>query len=319
MNITGRIGRYNILRQLGTGGFGTVYLAEDLEVKDENSAALVALKIPHRIGLNSKKLIQEFNLQKKLSHPNIVKLDIFHKNIDNNVVMVMEFIKGKDLEEIIDAKGTIDIVIALKYFKQILNGISFAHQHKILHRDIRPSNILIDSYDNVKITDFGISKSLENLTHAKTKIGSPPYMAPEQFEEKTVYASDIYSCGVLFYEMVSGFPPIVSVSPIEIYKKAKAGDIESLIRKVPIINKELNRIIMKALAPRVENRYKNIDELIYDIQKYESPKKINHSEISIIKERINIATNNRKDTLCWSCRKSIPSNNYKCPYCGEEL
>ncbi len=318
MDITGRIGKYTILRKLGSGGFGTVYLAEDAGSKTESGSVLMALKIPHRIGVDLNKIKQEFTMQYKLNdHNNIVKLHSFD-NIDGTIVLSMEFIKGKDLEELIDEKGNLDIVVALKYFKQILSAVNFAHQHRIIHRDIRPSNILIDSYDNVKVTDFGTSKLLGDKPFATTRIGSPPYMAPEQFEGKAVFASDIYSCGVLFYEMITGFPPIVSANPMEIFKKAKAGDIIPLIRQVPKIKKELNWIIMKALEANIENRYRAIDEIIYDLEQFENIKKPVQNEISIIKERI-IARNNRKDTLCWSCRKSIPSNNYKCPYCGEEL
>ncbi len=318
MEISGRIGKFNILRKLGSGGFGTVYLAEDAGSKTVDGSVLIALKIPHRIGVDLDKLKQEFILQYKLNnHPNIVKLHSFD-NIEGNIVLVMEYIKGKDLEQMIDDCGPLEINKSMRYFKQLLSAVNFAHQHRIIHRDIRPSNVLIDSYDNVKITDFGTSKLLGDKPFATTRIGSPPYMAPEQFQGKAVFASDIYSCGVLFYEMVSGFPPIVSANPMEIFKKAKEGDIIPLIRQVPKIKKEFNWIIMKSLAPNLDDRYHTIDEMLNDINIYEKTKVNKKSEISTIKERIS-ARNNRVDTSCWNCRKSIPVGNNKCPYCGVEI
>ncbi len=318
MDISGKIGKFNILRKLGSGGFGTVYLAEDTASKIENESVLMALKIPHRLGAGLDKLKQEFILQYKLnSHPNIVKLHSFDI-IEGNVVMVMEYIKGKDIEELIDDNGPLNVSTALKYFKQILSAVGFAHIHKIIHRDIRPSNILIDSYDNVKVTDFGTSKLLGDKPFATTRIGSPPYMAPEHFNGRAVYASDIYSCGVLFYEMTSGFPPIISANPMEIMRKVNNGDIIPLIRKVPKIKRELNKIIMKALSPKLEDRYRSIDELIYDIDKLENKKDDRISEILQIKQRI-YARTQRDEVACWRCKKTISVNERFCPYCGEEI
>ena len=141
-----------------------------------------------------------------LDHPHIVKLltvDI----IDGILIMVMEYIEGTDLEKILDKSSSLEIKTALTYFKQILSALAFAHQKSVIHRDIRPSNVLINLDDDVKIADFGTSTLLQEKQFATTKIGSPPYMAPEQFEGKAVFASDIYSAGCLFYEMVTGFPP----------------------------------------------------------------------------------------------------------------
>ena len=313
IEIKGNIGKYTIIRKLGSGGFGTVYLAEDTYLKTQR-----ALKIPHRLGLQTDKSLQECILQTKLlDHPNIVKLltvDI----VDQNVLMVMEYIKGTDLEKILDDKDVLDIPTALKYFKQLLSALEFAHQHKVIHRDIRPSNILINEEDNIKITDFGTSTLLNDREYATTKIGSPPYMAPEQFEGKAVLASDIYSVGCLFYEMVSGLPPIVMANPMEIYKKAKSSDYQPLDKKVPAIAPQLNNVISKALEPALKNRYKTITELIRDLE-IAGNKQPDRSEDEIKDIQLRLqARKQRTDYVCWNCRKTMPTKRDTCLYCGSE-
>lgn len=312
IELKGQIGKYKIIKKLGSGGFGTIYLAEDTILK-----TMRALKIPHRIGTEVEKLLQESVLQTKLlDHPHIVKLltvDIIKKTI----IMVMEYIKGIDLETFIDQESKLDIKTSLRYFHQILSALEFAHKHKVIHRDIRPSNILIDEDNNIKITDFGTSTLLHEKQYATTRIGSPPYMAPEQFEGKAVFASDIYSAGCLFYEMVTGFPPIVLANPMEIYKRAKAGNITPLIKKNASVSSDLNWILMKALSPDLSTRYKKVTELIKDLQGIESKKVDRSSEIKNIKSRIS-ARGKRTDYVCWNCHKTMPRKLKKCLYCGSD-
>jgi serine/threonine protein kinase len=312
IEIKGKIGKYKILKKLGSGGFGTVYLAEDTILKTQR-----ALKVPHRLGIQTEKSLQECIVQTKLlDHPNIVKLltvDI----IDSTVLMVMEYIEGTDLEKILDEREKLDLKTALKYFRQLLSALEFAHRHMVIHRDIRPSNILINEEDNIKITDFGTSTLLNERQYATTKIGSPPYMAPEQFEGKAVLASDIYSAGCLFYEMLSGLPPIVMANPMEIYKKAKARDFEPLIKKVPSISPELNRIIARTLEVDLNARYKSAAEVIKDLDEMGQKKKNHGADLRDIKKRIEARTQ-REDHICWNCRKAMPTKMEKCLYCGVE-
>jgi serine/threonine-protein kinase len=312
IEIKGKIGKYKILKKLGSGGFGTVYLAEDTILKTQR-----ALKVPHRLGIQTEKSLQECIVQTKLlDHPNIVKLltvDI----VDGTVLMVMEYIKGTDLETILDEKDRLELKIALRYFRQVLSALAFAHRHLVIHRDIRPSNILINEEGDIKITDFGTSTLLNDRQYATTKIGSPPYMAPEQFEGKAVLVSDIYSAGCLFYEMLSGLPPIVMANPMEIYKKAKSKDFAPLIKKVPTISPELNRVIARALEPDIKHRYKNVTEVIEDLKQMGQQKKDYTAELEDIKERIKARTQ-RQDYICWQCRKAMPAKMRKCLYCGAE-
>jgi len=312
IELKGQIGKYKILKKLGSGGFGTVYLAEDTILKCQR-----ALKIPHRTSTQTDKLLQESVLQTRLlDHPHIVKLltvDI----IDNSLIMVMEHIEGTDLEKILDKSSTLEIKTALKYFKQILSALAFAHQKSVIHRDIRPSNILINLDDDVKIADFGTSTLLQEKQFATTKIGSPPYMAPEQFEGKAVFASDIYSAGSLFYEMVTGFPPIVLANPMEIYKKAKAGQYMSLVQKNSLVSPELNWVIMKTLAPDLKTRYAQAVDVLNDLEHMANKNRDYASEMKDIQKRIQ-ARENRTDHVCWNCRKATGRRVKTCPYCGEE-
>jgi serine/threonine protein kinase len=143
-------------------------------------------------------------------------------------------------------------------------------------------------------------------------------MAPEQFEGRAVLASDIYSAGCLFYEMVTGLPPIVLANPMEIYKKAKASSFLPLNKRSPDVSLELNQIISRALAPDLENRYKTVKELVDDLENMGKKKKEDHTmEIVKIKERIE-ARHTRTDYICWNCHKAMPRKMKKCLYCGEE-
>jgi len=312
IELKGKIGKYQIVKKIGSGGFGTVYLAEDTILK-----TMRALKVPHRLGNQTDKSLEECILQTKLlDHPNIVKLltvDI----VDSSILMVMEYIKGTDLETLLDEKDKLDIKTALNYIYQVLSALEFAHRHKVIHRDIRPSNILIKEDNQIKITDFGTSTLLNNRQYATTKIGSPPYMAPEQFEGRAVLASDIYSVGCLLYEMISGLPPIIMANPMEIYKKAKSSDFVPLIKKVPKISPELNRIVNKMLEPDIKNRYQNVEQVIKDLNEVGKKKTDNAIEIKEIQKRLE-ARSKRTDYICWNCRKSMPKRMERCLYCGAE-
>jgi serine/threonine-protein kinase len=311
IELKGQIGKYKILRKLGSGGFGTVYLAEDTILKCQR-----ALKIPHRTSSQTDKLLQESVLQTRLlDHPHIVKLltvDI----IDNILIMVMEYIEGTDLEKILDLSSSLQIKTALRYFKQILSALAFAHQKSVIHRDIRPSNVLINLDDDVKVADFGTSTLLQEKQFATTKIGSPPYMAPEQFEGKAVFASDVYSAGSLFYEMVTGFPPVVLANPMEIYKRVKAGLFTPLAQKNSLVAPELNRVIMKTLAPDLKERYAQAHDVLNDLEHMSDRNRDYSSELKDIQKRIQ-ARENRSDQICWNCRKAMGRRAKTCPYCGE--
>ena len=180
-----KIGKYEIIRSLGSGGFGSVFLAKDiwLDIK-------VAIKVPHKQSVELYKLLKEPRLQAVLDHPNIVRL-LAAEKVDKVFFFVMEYVRGRTLEKILQKEKVLEIATAIDMMKQLAAGVEHAHKNKIIHRDLRPSNIVVSEEGQVKITDFGTSAWLQDVPYATTRIGSPPYMAPEQFMGKASYASDI--------------------------------------------------------------------------------------------------------------------------------
>jgi serine/threonine protein kinase len=304
-----KVGKYEIIRSLGSGGFGSVYLARDtwLDIK-------VAIKVPHKQSAELYKLLKEPRLQAALNHPNIVRMIAAEK--ENRIFfMVMEYIKGKTLEKVLEKEGTLDWAQAADLLRQISQGVEHAHSNKIIHRDLRPSNILVSEAGLAKITDFGTSAWLNTVPYASTRIGSPPYMAPEQFLGKASYQSDIYSLGCIFYELLTGRPPIFDPDPFKILEKAQQGKITPPRLKNAKIPREIDEIIMSCLAAKVEDRYRRPAELIQALgalkKRDEKP-----PEIADMMSRIR-ARDQAKKELCWNCRRPLPLKSRSCPHCGE--
>src|SRR5437870_4427579 len=232
------IGKYKILSTIGSGGFGTVYLAEDTWIQKK-----VALKVPHKQSANFGELLREPRLLAALAHPNIVAIVTAEKQ-ENVFFIVMEFVPGETLEGIVAREGALDVALALDYTCQICNAVDHAHRHGVLHRDLRPSNVIVTDNGLLKVADFGTSRFLEIAAHGTTVIGSPPYMAPEQFEGKSVFASDIYSLGVSMYQMLTGELPYDTPSPSDL-DRLMSGELLTPPRlKNPKIPKSISDIVL---------------------------------------------------------------------------
>src|SRR5215510_13810925 len=238
------VGKYQILSNLGSGGFGTVFLAKDTWIDKK-----VAIKVPHRQSGGFDELLQEPRLLAALDHENIVGI-LTAEKVDGVFFIVMEYIKGESLEAVLDREKSLDLPRALNYIVQILKGVEHAHQTQILHRDLRPANVLVSESGVAKVADFGTSRFLEK-SHATTVIGSPPYMAPEQFQGRAVLASDIYSVGVMFYQMLTGTLPYFSPNPAQIEKLIASGRCTPPKLRNSQIPKEISDICMKAMATGV--------------------------------------------------------------------
>src|SRR5512135_3043453 len=253
------LGKYRILEPLGSGGFGTVYLAEDTWIDKK-----VALKVPHRQGVDFGELLREPRLLAALNHPNIVSILTAEKQ-ENVFFIVMEFVPGETLETVIEREGALDLPLALDYICQICNAVDHAHRHGVLHRDLRPSNVLVSDSGLLKVADFGTSRFLEIAAHGTTVIGSPPYMAPEQFQGKAVFASDLYSLGVTMFQMMTGMLPYDTPSPGDLGKLMRGELLTPPRLKNPKIPKAINDIILKAMAPDIPSRYQRASDLLDDV------------------------------------------------------
>ena len=202
------LGKYRILSPLGSGGFGTVYLARDTWLDKQ-----VAIKVPHRQGLDFSELLREPRLLASVNHPNIVAITTADKQ-DDVFFIVMEYVAGETLESVLERDGALDLPRALDYTVQIGNAVDHAHKQGVIHRDLRPANVLVSESGMLKVADFGTSRFLEIAAHGTTVIGSPAFMAPEQFQGKAVFASDLYSVGITMYQMLTGELPVRATAAV---------------------------------------------------------------------------------------------------------
>jgi serine/threonine-protein kinase len=312
------IGKYKILSTIGSGGFGTVYLAEDTWIDKK-----VALKVPHKQNLDFGELLREPRLLATLNHPNIVTILTAEKQ-ENVFFIVMEFVPGETLEAIIARSGALDLLVALDYICQISNAVDHAHRHGVLHRDLRPSNVIVTDNGLLKVADFGTSRFLEIAAHGTTVIGSPPYMAPEQFGGKAVFASDLYSLGVTMFQMLTGVLPYETPSAADV-DRLKRGEFLSAPRlKNPKIPKAINDIVLKAMAPEIPARYQRASELLDDVLAFRDtsarPARATAApaaeEAQDIQSRLK-ARETPQPRFCWHCRKPLHARSDRCPFCGE--
>lgn len=303
------VGKYQILSNLGSGGFGTVFLARDSWIDKK-----VAIKVPHRQSGDFDDLLQEPRLLAALDHPNIVGI-VTAERVDGVFFIVMDYINGESLEAVLDREKSLDLPRALNYIVQILKGVEHAHQAQILHRDLRPANVLVSESGIVKVADFGTSRFLEK-SHATTVIGSPPYMAPEQFQGRAVLASDIYSVGVILYQMLTGTLPYFSPNPAQIERMVAQGRCTPPKLRNTQIPREVSDIVMKAIAAEVSERYQRASELLEDLA---TAADIDHkaTELDDIRKRLK-AREVPKRGFCWHCRKPLHARSDSCPFCGEK-
>jgi serine/threonine-protein kinase len=303
------VGKYQILSNLGSGGFGTVFLAKDAWIDKK-----VAIKVPHRQTGDFDELLQEPRLLAALDHQNIVGI-LTAERVDGVFFIVMEYVKGESLESMLDREKSLDATRAVSYAVQILRGVEHAHAATILHRDLRPANVLVSESGVVKVADFGTSRLLEK-SHATTVIGSPPYMAPEQFQGRAVLASDIYSVGVMLYQMLTGTLPYFSPNPAQIERMVAQGRCTPPRLRNQQIPREISDIVMKALATGVPDRYQRASELLEDLA---TATDIDHkaTELDDIRKRLK-AREVPKKGFCWNCRKPLHARSDTCAFCGEK-
>ena len=279
--------RYEIIRKVGDGGMAFVY-----EAKDRLLNRTVAVKVLRPEFVDDEEFLGKFKREAEavasLSHPNIV--NVYDVGEDGKVhYIVMEFIDGQNLKDIIKNEGTLDEYTALDITKQIANALSAAHKKGIIHRDIKPHNILISNEGRiVKVADFGIAKAVSNstMTNIGSIIGSVHYFSPEQAKGKYVTNNaDLYSLGIVLYEMLIGKVPFRGDSPIAIALQHINDEIEFTQDEKVNIPQSVRTIIKKLTEKSSSDRYQSAEELIEDIEYIEK-----NIDLDFIKEYDNYAT-----------------------------
>lgn len=259
------IGRYHILEQLGEGGMAVVYKAYDTKLERN-----VALKVIRTELKDREKFLKRFRREAKaltkLTHPNIVGLIDFDVDEDNNPYIVMEYIPGGNLKSWMN--GPIHWQTAVEMLVPIADALGFAHQQGILHRDVKPGNILMTEGGQLMLSDFGVAKVLANeettdLTTTGMGVGTPEYMAPEQFVSQDIdQRADIYALGVVLYEMVAGRKPFIADTPYAVAIKQSQDPLPPPRNFVKDIPETIERVFYKALAKKPDDRYADMKAFI---------------------------------------------------------
>jgi eukaryotic-like serine/threonine-protein kinase len=270
-------GRYRILRKLGSGGMANVYLAEDEEL-----GRRVAIKILNERYASDEAFIERFRREAKsaagLSHPNVVSI-YDRGEAEGTYYIAMEVIEGRSLKELILTRGALPVDVAVSYAKQLLEALRFAHRHGIIHRDIKPHNVLVSAEERVKgheprlkVTDFGIARhGASQMTEAGSIMGTAQYLSPEQARGAPVTAaSDLYSAGVVLYEMLTGKVPFAGDSAIEIAMKHVNQLPKPPSQLRAEIPSDLDKVVLRALAKEPEDRYQTAEAFIEDLERVEA-------------------------------------------------
>ena len=259
--------RYEVKKLIGEGGMANVYLGYDTILERD-----VAIKVLRGDLADDEKFVRRFRREAQnaslLSHPNIVQIYDVGED-DGNFYIVMEYIKGQTLKQLIKKRGQLSVPETVDIVSQLTDGLSHAHDSYIIHRDIKPQNIMILDDGMVKITDFGIAMAINasDLTQTNSVMGSVHYLPPEQASGKgSTIKSDIYSLGIMMYEMLAGTMPFKGETAVEIAMKHLKNPIPSIRNSNPQVPQSLENIILKATAKNTKNRYNNVREVYDDIK-----------------------------------------------------
>lgn len=259
--------RYELLELIGQGGMADVYLAQDIILNRTIAIKILRTSLA-KDPIYVTRFQREASAAAALSHKNIVEIYDVGED-DDKYYIVMEYVPGMTLKELILKRGAVHVVEAIDIMKQVISGISKAHQLGIIHRDLKPQNILVTDSGVAKIADFGIAsmQSLAQVTQTDVIMGSLHYLAPELARgEKATAQSDIYALGIVFYELLRGEVPFNGESPVNIALKHMQEDLPSLLEFNPSIPQSVENIIIKATAKNLNDRYLHAAQMLEDIK-----------------------------------------------------
>lgn len=259
--------RYELLELIGQGGMADVYLAQDIILNRTIAIKILRTSLA-KDPIYVTRFQREASAAAALSHKNIVEIYDVGEDEDKYYI-VMEYVPGMTLKELILKRGAVHVVEAIDIMKQVISGISKAHQLGIIHRDLKPQNILVTDSGVAKIADFGIAsmQSLAQVTQTDVIMGSLHYLAPELARgEKATAQSDVYALGIVFYELLRGEVPFNGESPVNIALKHMQEDLPSLLEFNPSIPQSVENIVIKATAKNLNDRYKSATEMLDDIK-----------------------------------------------------
>ena len=269
--------RYKIIGKIGSGGMANVYLAQDLILERQVAVKMMSLTFNEdEESDNLRRFQREALSTTELIHPNIV--NIYDIGEGERPYIVMEYVEGTDLKKYIQENHPIPYSKVIKIMSQILSGISYAHRNGVIHRDIKPHNILIDKEGTVKITDFGIAVALSqnSITQTNSILGSVQYISPEQARGNMVTKqSDIYSLGIVLYEMLTGVVPFEGESAVSVALKHFQSPIPSLREFDTRIPQPLENVVLRAAAKDAKDRYGSVSEMQADLETSLDPSRRN--------------------------------------------
>ena len=275
LTVGGKFGDFDVVRELGVGGMGAVYLVRDPET-DETYAAKVMLEHPLRGADFKRRFIREAEIAMKVEHPNLVRVyDVGRDPETGYAYMIMDYVGGGDLHEalarrLIDRRGPYRVKEALAVIRPILGALSAASAAGVVHRDIKPDNILFDEEGRPRLADLGVAKlsddkTLTRLTMSNVVVGTPAYMAPEQMTDSHAVdvRADLYSLGLVLWEMLAGECPNAELSASELMSRAFKGTRIRDIRTVrPKLPRYIVRFLRKMTDPKPERRFASPDEAL---------------------------------------------------------
>jgi eukaryotic-like serine/threonine-protein kinase len=255
-------GRYRIISRLGSGGMADVYLAEDTQL-----GRRVALKLLYRRFAEDAEFVERFRREASsaagLQHPNVVQ--VFDRGEwDGTYYIAMEYLEGRNLKQVVRDHGPLEPALAVDIVLQILKAARFAHRRGIVHRDIKPHNVIVDDEGRAKVTDFGIARAgASDMTETGSIMGTAQYLSPEQAQGQPVDArADLYSIGIVLYELLTGAPPFDAESPVTIALKQVTEDPIPPMQLNPAVPPALDAVVMRALRKQPAERYQDADAFI---------------------------------------------------------